>query len=308
MKKILILLLGAVIIIGGYGFVKLQKMRQAQQVMQGAVRQFPKNTEWGDETLVDIVGYDGHVMELGISHDGKFLLFNDRNKPNKDMHWATKIDDVTYQYQGRVENTVSDTVDGTPSLSRDGTLYYTTLKERNAVTMYKAEFVDGVAENPVPLEGDIFPTIPPSTHGRWIVLDPDVSDDERFLYYSEGLFGGGAMPSIFNVRGAIKSGRSYRKLPDEYLKNINTSNLEYAPAISNDGLTMFFTKANKDPGAPLGIFVAKRSALDRPFRTPERISAITGAVEAPVLSGDEKTLYYHRMHEGKFRAYKVTKN
>ena len=36
--------------------------------------------------------------------------------------------------------------------------------------------------------------------------------------------------------------------------------------------------------------------------------AITGDVEAPVLSGDETGLYYHRMDGGVFNVYRVTKH
>ena len=44
-----------------------------------------------------------------------------------------------------------------------------------------------------------------------------------------------------------------------------------------------------------------------PFEEPERITAITGFAEAPSLSPDEKSLYYHERENGHFVIYRVTR-
>lgn len=271
------------------------------------------NHAWRNEEQLAIRGYAADAMELGISQDGRYLLFNDKNEPDKDMHWAERIDDTTYHYKGKVKNTVSSMVDGTPSFDALGNLYFTSLKSypKDIRTIYTAEFKDGVALSPAHTEGDIY-IDGQNKIGKehWISLDPDVSDDGTFLFYSEGRFGHGVgFPYPFKVRGARKVDGKYVKMADRILANINTSNMEYAPAISSNGLELFFTRIGKVNGRPkvIGIFVAKRESVQEPFSGPEKIMAITGEVEAPVLSGDEKHLYYHRMDGGRFMAYRVTR-
>ncbi len=271
------------------------------------------NAAWGTEERVAILGYSADAMEVGISQDGRYLLFNDRNKPNKDMHWAERIDDTTYRYKGKVGNTVTPTVDGTPSFDAAGNIYYTSLKSypKDVRTIYKAVFKDGVALNPAPVDGDIYIT-DRNRHGKelWVSLDPDISDDGAFLFFSEGRFRPGVgFPYPFNVRGAQKVHGKYLKMDDRILANINTNHMEYAPAISSNGLELFFARIGKVKGRPkmVGIFVAQRNSLEEPFSRPQKIMAITGDVEAPVLSGDGKHLYYHRMDGGRFRVYRVTR-
>ena len=270
------------------------------------------NDEWSNEELIDIQGYSADAMEIGISPDGEYLLFNDRVKGNKDMHWATRIDDRTYRYQGRVENTVSEAVDGTPSFDSHGNLYFTTLKtfRENRKSIYKAVFRAGIAHDLRPVAGNIYVTGRDRPSKVWISLDPDISDDGSLLFYSEGCFDPRqGFPYPFNVRGAKKMNGEFVKLDDRILANINTDSLEYAPTISTDGLEIFFSRISKVDGRPkfVGIYTAKRKSRNEPFAKPQKIMAITGDVEAPVLSGDETKLYYHRMERGVFKVFRVTR-
>lgn len=270
------------------------------------------NTEWVDEEPIAIHGYDGDAMEPGISPDGRYLLFNDRNDPDKDMHWSERVGARTYRYGGRVENTVSDVVDGTPSFDGGGTLYFTTLKAfpGSARTIYRAGFADGAALDPTPVDGDIYVEGRNEPPAFWISLDPAITDDGALLFYSEGRFAPGTpVPYPFNVRAARSDGAAFRRLDDAVLAHVNTDNLEYAPEISADGLELFFTRIAKVDGVltMVGVYAATRGSTDEPFGPPARIAAITGNVEAPVLSGDENHLYYHRLDAGVFRVYRVTR-
>ncbi len=282
----------------------------------GPAHEAPKDTvslnnEWENEELITIEGYSDHVMEIGISADGKYLLFNDNNDPNKDMHWSIRIDDRTYKYMGKVENTISPTVDGTPSFDNEGNLYFTTLKSYGDgyKTIYKSGFKDGVAIKPEAVDGNIYVQ---KNSGKilWISLDPDISNDGKYLFYSEGMFTLGTdFPNPFNVRGAERVGNTFVKMDDNIFTNVNTSNLEYAPTISTNGLELYFSRIDISGSKPkfLGIYVATRSSVNVPFGVPARIEAISGKVEAPVLSANEKTLYYHKLDGRVFKAYRVTR-
>ncbi len=272
------------------------------------------NHDWSDEELITIQGYSQDAMEIGISPDGRYLLFNDRNKPNKDMHWAERIDEKTYRYMGKVKNTISPTVDGTPSFDGAGNVYFTTTKSylRDFKSIYVARFEDGAALSLTPVEGDIYITDRnKGVREMWISLDPDISSDGTLLFYSEGRFSPGSLfPYPFKVRGAERVNGEFKKIDDRFLTNVNSRNLEYAPAISDDGLELFFTRIAKVNGQPkmVGIYMAQRESREAPFSKPQKIMAITGEVEAPVLSGDENYLYYHRMDGGRFRVYRVRRN
>ncbi len=270
------------------------------------------NRHWVNEERIVIRGYDGHAMEVGLSPDAEYLLFNDRRDPDKDMHWSRRVDDRTYEYGGRVDNTVSDRIDATPSFDGEGNLYFTTLKDfpRRPETVFVAGFRNGVALDPAPVVGDIYVPNRDLPNRVWISLDPDVSGDGRFLFYSEGLFNPRVgLPYPYNVRGAERFDGRFVKMQDRILENVNTDALEYAPAISDDGLEIFFTRIAKVAGRPkmLGIYTARRAATEEPFGQAEHIEAITGDVEAPTLTADEQRLYYHRMVDGRFAVFRVTR-
>lgn len=316
MSKTKIAIFGIVIIILLAGCLiirhKIARDKALAQIPDFVSETLIENYEWEKEEHIDIEGYSADAMEVGISPDGKYLLFNDRGEPNKDMHWATRNNDRSYKYQGIVQNTLSDKVDGTPSFDAKGNLYFTTLKAypKDQRSIYKASFKDGIAYNPQPVEGDIYVKNVNFPSQLWVSLDPDISDDGTLLFYSEGRFDPRlGFPYPFNVRGAEKVNNKFVKMDERILANINTDHMDYAPAISADGLDIFFSRIAKVNGRMklIGIYTAKRKSRKDPFAKPEKIMAITGNVEAPVLSGDESKLYYHRMDRGVFRVYRVTR-
>jgi hypothetical protein len=82
-----------------------------------------------------------------------------------------------------------------------------------------------------------------------------------------------------------------RAASESILKTIDTDALNYAPATSASECESFFTRVDAHGPA---IYPAKRPDATQPFENPVRISTITGFVEAPSLSPDEKSLYYHK--------------
>lgn len=76
--------------------------------------------------------------------------------------------------------------------------------------------------------------------------------------------------------------------------------LTYAASISTDGLELFFTRANPTKGAKgiPAIYRAARTDPGRPFSHVQRVGAITGFAEAPSISANGTTLYYHYLDCG----------
>jgi hypothetical protein len=84
--------------------------------------------------------------------------------------------------------------------------------------------------------------------------------------------------------------------------------LEYAAAISSDGLELFFTRVT---GAlfwrKTTIEPAVRASIGAPFGPSRTIRAITGHVEGPTVTADGKTRYCHQKVDGTFRIYRVSR-
>jgi hypothetical protein len=134
------------------------------------------------------------------------------------------------------------------------------------------------------------------------------------MIVADGTFTGGAFPStadliwLQNVEGTFKR-------PDDslaLLAAVNTSDaLEYAPELSADGLELYFTRFTpswllilSDPPA---IYVAKRTSTADSFSTPEYIKAMEGFVEAPTLSPDGRSLYFHKKVGNRHEIWRVTR-
>ncbi len=138
-----------------------------------------------------------------------------------------------------------------------------------------------------------------------------MSSDGATLYFVDGVFSGSSFPNSADIAIAVASGNGFMRDPNSsaILANVNTStDLEYAPAISADGRELFFTRAN--PGASqVRIYRAARTSTSAAFAAAQLVSAITGFVEGPTLSADEKSLYYHRRNTvtGRFEIYRVTR-
>ncbi len=69
--------------------------------------------EFGAPQPVTITGYSGDAMEPFITRDGSILIFNNLNDPpsETDLHWAERIDDLTFAYRGKLQGANSPALD-----------------------------------------------------------------------------------------------------------------------------------------------------------------------------------------------------
>jgi hypothetical protein len=253
---------------------------------------------------VVILGYDDHAMEPFITRDGRYLLFNNSNEipAETDLHIAERIDDRTFQYLGRLEGANSPDLDGVPAMDSAGNIYFVTLRSyaRDLTTIYRGRLEKGVVTDVVPLT-----TLTRGIPGQ-LNFDVDVSSDGSVMYFVDGLFSGGPVPVAADLAVAIRGADGiFRRVTGDGLDAVNTSALEYAAAISNDGLELFFTRIVN--GTP-GIYRAIRATPSAPWGTAKRVDAITGFVEAPALSPSGNALYYHARRGDRFVIERVTRS
>lgn len=264
-----------------------------------------EHADFSHPERVTIRGYDADAMEPFITKDGTYLFFNNSNDPKNDtnLFYAARVDDTTFDYRGPIGGVNSAALDAVPSMDRSGQFYFISTRSYAATlsTVYRGHFHDGVVDGISLVEG-ISPRI------RGIVnFDAEISGDGNTLVFVDGRFSGRPFPDSARLVMAIREGSGFRRLrPDaDPFVDLNGSALQYAPCLSEDGLELFFTRAER--GKLPEVFQATRSSPGAPFGAPRRIAAITGFAEAPTLTADGLTLYYHLREQGRFVIYRVTR-
>jgi hypothetical protein len=263
-------------------------------------------TAFANPERVTINGYTGDAMEPFISRDGRYLLFNNLNDPsvNTNLHFAERVDDLTFTYRGEIDGVNTPVLDGVPTMDRSGVLYFVSTRSYNDTfsTVYRGNFVDGKVTGVA-----LVPGVSKSQAGI-VNFDVEVSADGSMLYFVDSQFSNGS-PKTARLVMAERSGSLFRRKAnsDFILQNVNTDALQYAACISQDGLTLFFTRVSSDMASDPAIYMTTRRDTAAQFAAPERLSALTGFVEGPALSPDERWLYYHKKEGASFVIYRVTR-
>lgn len=272
-----------------------------------APRSTPAAANFGNPVPLTIRGYGGDAMEPFVSPDGRYLFFNNRNDAgtNTNLYFARRVDDTTFAYGGAIRGANSAALDAVPSMDAANNLYFVSTRSygRTLSTVYRGKFASG-AVSAVAIVRGISKTIP----GR-VNFDADISADGSRLYFVDGRFTGG-QPVSADLAIAQKTPTGFSRLANsaQLLANVNTAALEYAAAISNDGRSLYFTRAEVPLGSkPPAIFVATRSSTSNAFGAPVKLTTLTGFVEAPALSPSGRSLYFHRLVGNKFVIFRASK-
>ncbi len=267
---------------------------------------------FADPQTVTIEGYSGSAMEPFISSDGDYLLFNTSNvAPNiPALQFAARINAQTFQYQGEIMGEAvnePEALSGTPTMTADGVLYFVSPRSYSHTlsTIYSGQFSSGVVTGVHLVAG-----VSGGTPGT-VDFDVEVSSDGQQLYVSVGHFEADGMgPTRASIELFDKVGEGF--IPDPHtaklLHKVNGSGeLDYAATISSNDLELFFTRASPELGEPPAIYRAARASVSRPFAHVQRVAAITGFAEAPSISADGSTLYYHAPIGGQYDIQSVTR-
>lgn len=262
---------------------------------------------FSDPVKVEVTGYTGHLMEPFLSRDGQTLFFNNLNLPpeNTNIHWAQRINDTLFQYMGEVSGINTAALEGVATMDASGNFYFVSDRSYTTTfsTLYQCRYSNG-SVTVQQLVGGVSRQL-----AGWVNFDLDVSADGQFIYFNDGQFDQNGGPYTADIVIAEKGATSFQRLANAaaILQNINSSELEYAPCISNNLLELYFTRATAPfTGSTIpAIYYATRSTITEAFGTPVRIPNITGFVEGPALSGNQQSLYFHKRENNKFVLYMV---
>ena len=104
-------------------------------------------TAFSTPTPVAINGYTGDAMEPFLSKDGQYLFFNNRNDPaiHTDLHYALRVDNQTFTFQGPLQGANSPELDAVPSLDTLGHFYFVSTRSYTTTlsTIYSGQFAAG---------------------------------------------------------------------------------------------------------------------------------------------------------------------
>jgi hypothetical protein len=264
-------------------------------------------TAFTNPERVTVIGYGADAMEPFVSRDGVYLFFNSSGA-NKDILFAALINPTSAQFQGAIASINTPAVEGTPTLDAAGRFFFVSTANYNppAVydTLYSGTWNGSTVTSTAPLSG-----LAKTTLGI-VDFDLEVSPDGTTVYFAEGDFSGGNdFPDTADLHIAVSVNGAFVRDANSnaILANVNTaSQLEYAPAISANGLELFFTRLNLANGQAR-IYRSTRASTTAAFGVPQVVSAITSFAEGPALSPDEKSLYYHQENAGRFDIYLVTR-
>ncbi|MBM3494799.1 MAG: hypothetical protein FJX72_10865 [Armatimonadetes bacterium] len=269
----------------------------------------PENGAFGSPQPVTICGYEGDAMEPFITKDGRYLLFNDRNDPRIDtkLQYAERIDDLTFAYRGEIQGVNTSGLEAVPSLDRLNHLFFVSTRsyDETLSTLYRGSFDQGQVSGVELVAGVSLLQL------GILTFDAEISADGDTLFIVDGRFTGGNLPETADIDIAVRDGAEFHRLSSarELLRNVNTDELEYAPAVSSDLLELFFTRLYRSgESARTVILRAARRSPEAPFEQPETVTAITGFAEAPTLSNDGRSLYYHKLEGGRYVILRVARN
>ncbi len=278
----------------------------------------PVSNLYGNPERVDIVGYNQDAMEPCISLDGRYLFFNGSNDDDIPVHisYAKRISDNRFQYLGLVPGAQSAHRDMAPSLDLNNNLFFTTARSFgiNGKSIYVCHWEPTGTTQPMSIDGDISDGcgINPVDKSFRINMDCGISPDGNTLIIAQALFQhGSAGPQEANLFLACRDGSGrFNICPQSafFLQSVNSPALEYAAAITADGLELYFTRCTVGFSPHFETMVATRSSTGEPFGPPARLAVIEGFSEAPSLTLDKHEMFYHKKDGNLFHIYRVTRS
>lgn len=266
----------------------------------------PAAPTFGHITRVTIRGYTGDAMEPFISADGKYLFFNNRNASgtNTDLFYARRANGGTFTFAGKIRGANGPALDAVASLDTANAFFFVSTRSYDTTlsTIYRGTFANGAVSGV-----SLVPGVSNSRPG-WVNFDADVSADGQTMYFVDSRFHDG-QPATADLVIAKKAKNEFTRAGDSarVLARVNTTALEYGASVSANGLDLFFTRAP----APLGsgapaIYVATRRSRTDAFGTPRPLANLSGFVEAPAVSADGRTLYFHKLVNKTFAIYRAS--
>jgi WD40-like Beta Propeller Repeat len=259
---------------------------------------------------VTIEGYTQDAMEPFVSLDNQYLFFNDSNSPPPGtftkLFYATRIDDLTFQFQGEIGGVNTNAMSEVPSMDINNKFYFLSNRSYPTTfsTIYWGDFSAGTVSNVA-----LVPGVSKQKFG-WVNFDAGIRPDGMRLYFVDAFYGHGTFPLSAKLTIAKRVGDHFVRLADSntIMSKVNTGGLNYAPCPTASDLEIFFTRVDPaNVGDGPKVYTATLAKKSEPFGKAVKIAAITGFAEGPTITADGKSLYFHQLDGGVFVIYRVSR-
>lgn len=253
-------------------------------------------------TPVPVLGYEGDVMEPFLAPDGDTLFFNDSNAPgrNTELHWARRSGSA-FRHQGPLEGVSTEALEAVPSLDVDHRFYFVSTRsyDHTASSLYRGRYAAGRVT-----QIELVPGVSREQPLR-VNFDAEVSRDGNALAFVDGVFD----PILRRIGSsrlvmAVRSQGGFVRVDEDPFVRIHSDALEFAPALSPDLLTLYFTRVPADRSSPPQIYVSTRPSVQQPFCPPTRILNLGEYVEAVTLGPSGQEIFFHRRTPEGFRLFR----
>jgi len=192
---------------------------------------------WQVPEKISLSGDSWSDLDPFISPDGEHLFFistrpmhdGENTKKNMDL-WVADRSGAEWESPRWIENVNSEGKEGSPSVTRDGTLYFFSDRQNspNKNSIYESKFLDGHYTVPV--------LLPATINSGVSDTSPFVSPDGKILlFYSTRPGGLGKADLYVSFRKHGKWTAAVNLGPI-----VNSSDFNYNPVVSPDGKQFFF--------------------------------------------------------------------
>lgn len=279
---------------------------------------------FGSEIDVSINGLNFDAMEPFISANGNYLFFNNLNDGDSTkLFYATKVNDSTFNFVGELNGAnqlAPPHLDAVADMDASNKFYWTSTRNYpiELDNLFYGNFNSGNVTDIGRVHGNFNKNIP-----GWLVMDHGISYDGQLLYYNNARLDQnncqGPCETELGIAQKVNDS-TFNKISNSntILQSINDTNfIYYAPCISSDNLELYYTRYPRDSitiNTLFEICVAVRSSPTHNFSTPFVLfsETIANLIEAPTLTTDKQTIYYHRKIPGshkivmRYREYPLT--
>jgi hypothetical protein len=138
-------------------------------------------------------------------------------------------------------------------------------------------------------------------------MEPFISCDGRYLFFNNRNDPGEQTDVLFAERAENDAFRFLGPVPGV---NQPPPVLDAVPSMNAQGELFFISTRSYETTlstVTTVILRARRTDVSLPFGPPEPVAALSGFVEAPSLSCDGSTLYYHQREGGEFFVFRVSR-
>jgi hypothetical protein len=136
-------------------------------------------------------------------------MFNNSNEAiNTNLHWATWVNDSTFEYKGEINGVNTQSLEGVPTMEINGKFFFVSTRdyEQTLATLFQGDFDNGCVTNVMQVANTS------TNQGGWVNFDVEVDSSSETLYFVDGEFDRSGGPYESDIVIAQKVNGEFQRL------------------------------------------------------------------------------------------------